>query len=242
MKYFLLVLGLIIAAIGAILYTMSNFNLGILMTILLGIVFFLWGLFYEKTKTGILKIFRNVFVVSLCLELVFVGFLGCYGNVDNTDYTEDAVIVLGAGVRGDQITMPLWHRLTAAVSYHEKNPDAYIVVTGGQGAQETVTEAYAMEKYLIKRGVDPDKIIKEEQATSTEENMRFSKAILDEKLGNDYSVVVITNHFHIYRGVAIAQKEGFLDVTHMHGGLEWYNVIPNYLRETLAVLKMWIID
>ena len=53
---------------------------------------------------------------------------------------------------------------------------------------------------------------------------------------------MITNHFHIYRGVAIAQKEGFLDVTHMHGGLEWYNVIPNYLRETLAVLKMWIID
>lgn len=242
MKYFLLVLGLIIAAIGAILYTMSNFNLGILMTILLGTVFFLWGLFYEKTKTGVFKIFRNIFVVSLCLELLFVGFLAYYGNVDNTDYTEDAVIVLGAGVRGDQITMPLWHRLTAAVSYHEKNPDAYIVVTGGQGAQETVTEAYAMEKYLIKRGVDPDKIIKEEQATSTEENMRFSKAILDEKLGNDYSVVVITNHFHIYRGVAIAQKEGFLDVTHMHGGLEWYNVIPNYLRETLAVLKMWIID
>lgn len=242
MKYFLMILGFIIAAIGAILYTMSNFNLGILMTILLGGVFFLWGLLYEKTKTGVLKIFRNIFVVLLCLELVFVGFLAYYGNVDNTDYTEDAVIVLGAGVRGEQITMPLWHRLTAAVSYHEKNPDAYIVVTGGQGAQETVTEAYAMEKYLIKRGVDPEKIIKEEQATSTEENMRFSKAILDEKLGDDYSVVVITNHFHIYRGVAIAQKEGFTDVFHMHGGLEWYNVIPNYLRETLAVLKMWLFD
>lgn len=242
MKYFLMIFGFVIAAIGAILYTMSNFNLGILMTILLGGVFFLWGLFYEKTKTGVLKIIRNIFIVGLCAELILVGFLAYYGNNDNTDYTEDAVIVLGAAVHGDQITMPLWHRLTAAVSYHEKNPDAYIVVTGGQGAQETVTEAYAMEKYLLKRGVDADKIIKEEQATSTEENMRFSKAILDEKLGDDYNVAVITNHFHIYRGVAIAQKEGFASVTHVHGGLEWYNVIPNYLRETLAVLKMWILE
>ena len=242
MKYVLMLLGIVIAAIGAVLYTMSNFNLGILMTMALGGVFFLWGLFYEKTKTGIFKIIRNVFVVGLCAELMLVGFLACYGNCDNIDYTEDAVIVLGAAVHGDQITMPLWHRLMAAVSYHEKNPDAYIVVTGGQGAQETVTEAYAMEKYLVQKGVDPDKIIKEEMATSTTENMRFSKDLLDDVLGNDYKVAVITNHFHIYRGVATAKKEGFGSVVHMHGGLEWYNVIPNYLRESLAVIKMWILD
>ena len=117
-----------------------------------------------------------------------------------------------------------------------------IVVTGGQGYQETVTEAYAMEKYLIRKGVNPDKIIKEEKATSTNENMRFTKAILDRCFDKDYSVVVITNNFHTYRGVQIAKMEGFDNVYRLPAGLRWYNMAPCYLRESLAVLKMWVFD
>ena len=71
--------------------------------------------------------------------------------------------------------------------------------------------------------------------------MRFTKEILDNTLDGGYSVTVITNNFHIYRSVCIAKNEGFTDVTHMHAGLEWYNLMPCYLRETLAVLKLWIL-
>jgi len=156
------------------------------------------------------------------------------------NYNEDAVIVLGAGVRGDRVTLPLKMRLDKAIEYHYKNPDALIVVTGGQGLQETVTEAYAMEKYLVQNGVDNSKILKEEKATSTFENMKYSKEILDNYFTNDYSVVIITNNFHIFRGTTIAKNSGFKNVTHMHAGLQWYNLMPCFLRESLAVIKMII--
>ena len=171
-----------------------------------------------------------------------MAFIAAYGQFDNVNYNEDAVIVLGAGIRGDRVTVPLAYRLNAAIEYHKKNPDAMIVVTGGQGYQETITEAEAMEGYLLRKGVDPSKIIKEEKATSTNENMRFTKEILDEYFEGDYSVVVVTNNFHIYRGVQIAKMEGFEKVHHKHAGLKWYNMAPCYIRESLAVLKMWVVD
>ena len=171
-------------------------------------------------------------------SVAIVSFIAVYGQYDNADYNEDAVIVLGAGINGDKVTYPLKVRLDKAMEYHKLNPDAVIVVTGGQGFQETVTEAYAMEKYLVQNGVEPSKIIKEEKATSTNENMRFSKKLLKE----DSKVVVITNNFHIYRAVSIAKLEGLDNVTHIHAGLQWYNIVPCYIRECLAVLKMWVFD
>lgn len=246
MRFILLAAGVGLFLNGALMSLVSNFNLGVVLTNLSGIFFIFWGAFYnkiqEKTKSGVLKWVKWAVIAVVLTEALLVGFLALYGQVDNVKYDEDAVIVLGAGIRGDRVTVPLAYRLNAAVEYHRKNPDAVIVVTGGQGFQETVTEAYAMEKYLLNKGVAPDKIIKEERATSTNENMRFSKELLDEHFEGDYSVVVITNNFHIYRGVSIAKIEGLENVYHKHAGLRWYNMAPCYLRESLAVLKMWVFD
>lgn len=246
MRFLMLVMGLFLFANGAVMSLISNFNLGVILTVAAGLFFLLWGVFYKKinkkAKQGWLKWAKRFVITLVCVELCLVAFLACYGQFDSCDYTEDAVIVLGAGIRGDRVTVPLAYRLNSAVEYHKKNPDALIVVTGGQGYQETITEAEAMEKYLLRKGVNPDKIIKEEKATSTNENMRFSKEILDEYFENDYSVVVITNNFHIYRGVQIAKIEGFENVYRKHAGLKWYNMAPCYLRESLAVLKMWVFD
>jgi len=185
----------------------------------------------------------KIFIVCLiCIEILLVGFIAIYGQNDNVNYDEDVVVVLGAGINGDKVTLPLKMRLDKAVKYYEKNPEAIIVVTGGQGFQETVTEASAMEKYLAAKGIPKEKIIKEEKATSTNENMRFSKQILDGYFGDEYSIVVVTNNFHIYRSVAISKNEGFQEVFHLHCGLQWYNLIPCYLRESLAVIKMWILS
>ena len=113
-------------------------------------------------------------------------------------------------------------------------------MTGGEGAQETITEAEAMERYLVEHGVSRDVIVKEENATSTSENMRFSKEILDSYFGTEYDIAVITNGFHIFRSVSIAKTEGFKQVSHLHAGLSWYNIIPCYLRESIAILKLWL--
>lgn len=246
MNWALTLAGAMLSCYGAFMVKVSNFNLGVIMTCAVAVCVLLWGVFYEKiksvTKSGVLKWVKYAAIFFVCIEAVLVGFLGLYGNFDNVTYDEEAVVVLGAGVRGDRVSIPLAMRLNEAVKYHEKNPEALIVVTGGQGYQESVTEAYAMEKYLLEKGVDKDKIIKEEKATSTNENMRFSKEVLDEYFEEDYSIAVITNKFHIYRGVEIAKAEGFEKVTHMGAPIRWYNVIPCYLRESLAVLKMWVFD
>jgi len=241
----IVLIGAILTVYGLILCIMSNLNLGVAIVAILGIVILCAGAFYSKIKrlipTRVFKICKNLFIFFLCAEVALITFIAIYGVTDNVDYNEDAVIVLGAGIRGDRVTLPLKMRLDKAVEYHQKNPDAIIVVTGGQGLQEIVTEAFAMEKYLIQNGVEKNKIIKEEKATSTFENMKYSKEILDNCFSNDYSVVVVTNNFHIFRGTTIAKDTGFENVAHMHAGLQWYNLMPCFLRESLAVIKMFIL-
>lgn len=244
MKYVLILFGALLSVLGACMSVLSNFNLGVILTLFLGILLLACGIFYDKVKSftqkGVFKWIKIVISCMLCAELLLICFVAGYGVGDNVDYSEDAVIVLGAAVRGDRVTQPLKYRLDKAAEYHIKNKDAVIVVTGGQGLQETVTEASAMEKYLLNKGVPQDKIIKEEKATSTNENMRFSKTILDKYFDGEYKIAVITNNFHVYRGVSIARIEGFENVSHMHADLQWYNLVPCYLRESLAILKMWV--
>lgn len=236
--------GMVFTLYGLALFAVSNLNLGVMLVIAFGIAAIFIGLFCSKIKKlmgiRLFGIFKTVLIVLLCAEGVLTAFIAAYGFSDNSDYKEQAVIVLGAGVRGDRVSMPLRMRLDKAVDYHSKNPQALIVVTGGRGLQETVTEASAMEKHLVQNGVDKSIILKEEKATSTRENLFFSKEILDEQFKDDYSVVVITNNFHVFRSTVMAKKTGFKDVTHIHAGLQWYNLAPCFIRESLAVLKMFV--
>lgn len=242
---FIVLLGAIITIYGVILCVMSNLNLGVFLVILCGIFVLCTGLFYKKlkkfTNINFFRTINIIFIIFFCAELSLISIIAFYGRVDTVNYKEDAIIVLGAGIRGEQVTLPLKLRLDKAIEYHSNNPDALIVVTGGKGFQETVTEAFAMERYLIENGIDKSKIIKEEKAASTEENMKYSKEILDSLFDDEYSVVIITNNFHVYRGINYAKRTGFQNVTHLHAGLQWYNLMPCYLRESLAVVKMLVL-
>ena len=246
MSKVLAVIGAVLTINGIFMCILSNLNIGSVLTILFGGMLLVWGLIYNKIKVatskGAPKVIKYIIIFSVISELVLVGFIAIYGQTDNMNYSEDVVIVLGAGIRGDKVTLPLKRRLDKAIEYHAQNPDALILVTGGQGFQETITEAEAMKRYLVKNGISQNVIVNEEKATSTNENMRYSKAILDARFDGSYDVVVITNNFHIYRAVSIARREGFKNVHRMHAGLEWYNYASCYLRESLAVLKMWVFD
>lgn len=244
MSLILVLLGLVLTGIGVFLCVMSNITTGIILTLVLGVVLLVYGVKFrvinKAAEKGIPRIIKYVIITGMVIELILVSYIAFFGCFDNADYTEDAVVVLGAGIHGDKVSLPLKFRLDKAVEYHRKNPNAVICVTGGKGFQESVTEAYAMEKYLVSCGVDKNIIVKEEKATSTAENMRYSKEILDKYFENDYKVVVITNGFHVYRSVSAAESEGFENISHISAKIQWYNVVPCYLRESLAVVKMWI--
>ena len=102
-----------------------------------------------------------------------------------------------------------------------------------------ITEAEAMERYLIKKGVNPEVIIREEQATSTFENFLFSKEILDKKLSKNYKVAFITNRFHLFRAGRLAKSAG-LSAQRMHADSDLITLLPDYLRECCAVGAMWL--
>lgn len=230
----------VILSFNAIVATVvSNFNTGVLATYIIGFCALFYGLFLEKA----LKL--PVVVNVLFLVLVAVGFTLCislllYGKADTVDYEEDAVIVLGAGIKGETVGNSLRMRLDTAVEYHEKNSDAVIVVSGGQGRFENITEALAMERYLLERGVPARAIVKEECSTSTSENFLFSKRLLDERFEGEYSVAYISNSFHIYRAGKMAQDAGFQRAAHLGADTPWYLVIPSTFRECMAAIRYWI--
>ncbi len=234
-------------SLGAILFGLavfhtvySNFTAGTVMCYLLGVVLLCFGIFYEKFYKKLPKWLRACFLFGLLFITVFVTCVYICGMSDNVQYDEDAVIVLGAGIKGERIGKSLKSRLDVVVEYHKRNKDAIIVVSGGQGPYEDITEALAMERYLVENGVDPSVIIKEERSTSTEENFKFSKELLDSRFENGYKTAYITNSFHIYRAGETAESVGFSDMTHIHAETPLTTLVPNGLREMLAILKMWI--
>lgn len=245
-QVFMLVLGAVFLLWTVFLIAYTNFDLGMVLTGLVGALFMVYGVFFDKinsvTKRGFFKAVKYSVVFGLCVFMAAAVFLAVYGNTDNTDYGEDALIVLGCGVHGDYPSTPLVNRLDAALKYSEKNKDAIIVVSGGQGFQESATEGSVMERYLIQSGCEPSRIIKEEHAASTYENMKFSKEILDNIYGaNEYNVTILTNDYHVFRAVLIANSVG-LKATHAHGKTTWYNIAPSYLREVLAIVKTLVLD
>lgn len=244
MNLWMLTVGILLLLNSVHLCILSNLTAGTALTFMSGGFFLLWGCFYQKiaefTSCGVLRYLKIFIICLLCAEACLLAFVAIYGQRDNVTYNEDAIIVLGAGLKGEKVTLTLKKRLDKAIEYHEKNPEALIVVSGGQGFQETVTEASAMKKYLVGEGIPSEKVIEEDKATSTNENMRFSKEKLDRLLGKEYKTAFVSNNFHIYRSTQIAKYEGIKNVTHIHTDLQWYNIVQCYLRESLAIIKIWI--
>ena len=199
------------------------------------------------SKTG--RLCRRVFQTALTLALVSLICIESYviniGRSDLSALPADAVVVLGAGVNGTQPSLSLYTRLTVALDYLEENPDVPVVLTGGRGYGEEITEAQCMYDWLTARGVDPARLILEEQAGNTAENFAFSKELLEEQ-GIDPaedSVAVVTNDFHIARSRLIAVRQGYGHAFGVPAELPWLHLEVNYyLREAFAMVKTWIFD
>lgn len=235
------VLGALLLADGLLMTLIANFNIGIVPVYGLGAVLIVYSVFYEKIKWR--KLVTGVIAFGISVLLIFGSFLAIFGSNDNADYTEQTVIVLGCGIRGDRVSVGLAKRLNKAYEYHLKNPDATIIVAGGQGPQEDIPEALAMKRYLVDKGVPEEKIIMEDKSTSTIENFRFSYDIMFEKnLPTHYSVVLVTNAYHVYRASEYAEAEGFKEIKHLGTDIIWYTIPMNYMREMMAVVKMWVFD
>lgn len=234
-KIILIILGVLSLANVLFLLRVSSPTVGFVMQAGISVLVIVYALFYKRIPRKI-----HITMGILCLfPVAFVVFLFVYGNVSNADYSEDVVIVLGAGIIGENVTRPLARRLDRAFYYWQENPDAYIIVTGGLGDRALITEAEAMARFLARRGVPRERILLEDRSTSTYENLVFAKEILDNHFPNGFQAVLITNDFHIYRAVRTARSVG-IDANRIGAYTDWYSWPVNYLREMLAVINMWV--
>ncbi|MBQ4259551.1 MAG: YdcF family protein [Lachnospiraceae bacterium] len=185
---------------------------------------------YVKAATGI------IIGVGLLIFIIVEGMvLTHFSAIPDTG--ADYCIILGAQWKKNGPSTVLKYRLDEAVSYLQENPETKVIVSGGKGYNEPMAEADGMREYLLKAGVGANRIITENKSSNTYENLTFSAEFLDKEKD---CVVIVTNNFHMFRALRIAEKQGYGNVQ----GLSAKSVVGflpnNLLREFVGVMKDWL--
>lgn len=140
-----------------------------------------------------------IFVGSFILIEGFLVYnIGHHQSVESLEEV-DYMIVLGDGLRGEDVSPTLKARLDQAIAYYNLHPKTMIIVSGGQGPDEVISEAEAMRRYLEEMGILRESIIKEDRSTTTLENIAFSKEILMTREEMVESVLIVTHDYHLFR-------------------------------------------
>ena len=159
----------------------------------------------EKKATKILLRIVQIGASAVIIYCVVVSAFMVYAMIPWSSNENATAIVLGAHVKKSGPSSVLWQRIDAAADYLTENPDAKAVVTGGQGDNEPITEAQSMYENIVKEGVAPDRIYREDQARNTDQNIRFSlKIIEDHELNRD--IAIVSDSYHQLRARIIAHK------------------------------------
>ncbi len=169
-------------------------------------------------------------IASVCLTLMLCRFND--KGVKDLDY----IIVLGAQMRNDGPSTIFRYRLDAAYDYLKENPETICIVSGGQGANEPVCEGDGGREYLISKGVEASRVIAENKAMDTSENIVYSLEVIDRGSGK-LKIGIVTNNFHLFRGLYLAKN---LTDNNIYGiaayTLPWY--LPNNMaRECFGIVR-----
>lgn len=194
-------------------------------------------LWQHKAGKITLSILGGIIAAGLLLCLVLSIMMGTAAS-RKPKQEPAAVIVLGCKVNGTQPSLMLSRRLNAAYVYLAAHPDVPVVVSGGQGSNEDISEAQCMAEYLIAKGIDENRILMEDKSTSTSENLRFSKALLEEK-GIRGTLMLATDGFHQYRAQYLAKQEG-LACYAVSAETSWYLLPTYWVREWFGILHAWV--
>lgn len=154
----------------------------------------------------------------------------------------DYAVVLGAQIKGGQPSRTLRERLELALTLMEENPDAVVIVSGGQGPDEASTEAVVMYEYMARRGADLSRLYREDRARNTRENLQNSASIAA-ALGIDPArPAIVTSEFHLCRARYIAGTLGLEASGIASRTTPWCLTLNYALRELFAFVKAWFVS
>lgn len=239
-------LGLALLADTLVLLALRKINTGTLLPGVLGMALLagVWGeahirrwrahpLFNRLWQAG-----RLIAALGLASWIVFVGVLCAQPNPPLAG-TPQAIIVLGAGLRGAEPSPTLAMRLAVAAELARQYPESPVVVSGGQGFSEASTEALAMQRSLLAQGIAPGRVVLEPRATRTEENLHFSAALLRARgiAPDTAALAIVTSDFHAPRTRRLARAAGFGRATVVTAPTPRAILLNVWLREYLAWIK-----
>ena len=224
-------------------------NIGNGTGILVLLVLLLYGLFMPRIHTMLRRMWKKkAGKLVLALAGGFIGLVlllagietGCMIHAANRTPAKDStLVVLGCKTYGDRPSIMLATRLDAAHAYLVEHPEAFCVVSGGQGADEPISEGAFMYRYLVNKGISPERIYAEVNSTSTRENLLFSKAII-EKEGLNPRVAIVTNEYHEYRASMVAEALG-MEHSAVSAKTPWWLFPTYYIRELYGILYEWVL-
>ncbi len=226
--------------------------------------FFSWGSRYCRLHPKKVPMWVTVPVLTCAAAaiVIFCAVEACVfvGAVSSEKPGLDYVIVLGAKVHEQGISNSLRQRLNKAIQYSRKSPGTVLILSGGQGADEPMTEAQAMYQYLLENGVSPTRMVMEPMSSSTVENIAYSQLIILQREQSkrdlagrgDGSVApgpylqveerpvqigILTSNYHVFRAGMIAKKRGMEDVYGISAGSDPVLFLHLCVRECAAILK-----
>ncbi len=162
----------------------------------------------DLTVSFVIIVLLSGYISFLLVSYVLYAFI--YGRITGLRRA-DFVVVLGSGLAGgDRVPPLLAGRLERGLRVHQalarrRPASPVVIVSGGKGSDEQISEAEAMARYLIERGLPADQIIREDQSRTTEENLTFSQAIMARSVPG-YRCIIVTSNYHVFRAAIIARR------------------------------------
>ena len=219
---------------GVLLSTPVRFTGGLLIGV--GAVLLLWGALKGKK---VLRCFLGVLLLIGFLIFAAAEFQVVRYACRKDDSPVSAVIVLGAGVYGTTPSLSLRVRLEAALDYIADKPDVPIVVSGGQGSGENITEAQCMNDWLTAHGVNENRIWMEDRSTSTKENLENSCAVLQSHgIDTTDNIAVVSADYHVYRASLYWGLPTMVPVPATMDGRWWPLTVNYFIREAFGVVYL----
>jgi len=191
------------------------------------------------------RLIRYIFIVGLIFfaatfatMLFFID--KTVKNVPTGD--ETVLIVLGSRTVDGKPGANMLARLDTAYEYYSVNEDIAFIVSGGQGDDQPVPEAFTMKEYLTGLGVPEDRVYMENRSRNTRQNFEFSKEIVDEYF-TDEGVIFVTNRFHCLRAAVYARRAGIDDFS-VYAAPDVLNpaLVYSYLREYVALWRWFVFE
>ncbi|OPJ59695.1 YdcF family protein [Clostridium oryzae] len=181
-----------------------------------------------------IKVLSIIFLIGFFTILIFEAYIWLI-PVNNTKKA-DAAIVLGCSIHGRIPTPFLKARTLKAAEIYKDGRVKYIIVSGGKGPGEDISEAECMKKILVDNGVEQNKILLENRSSNTSENIAFSNKLMNKY--NFKNAIVVSNLFHLRRAEILCRKNK-LSATYSGVFVKkyWQREIYGGLREVPAIIK-----